>query len=238
MIVNDYKFPVMDTIESAWEKVKGAKATLLAVFGLIVLNLLFFGILGGILQYFAGERAGQIPTVIGMFIQVILTWGMIYIGIQRARDLPIQYTMFKAMFNLNLFIKMIGLYILQFLVAGLTVVIVLPLLFIDTTSMFMQIISIIVFAIWYVVLLYVLLKMFFAKAIVIDKRIVPWTAIRMSFELTKGNVWRILGYLIICILALLVSLLPLGIGLIWSIPFLFIAYGLAYRRMLEAHQAT
>lgn len=234
MADNEYQFPVRDTLEAAWQKVSGAKATIWAVFGLVILNLLFFGILGGLTEAFVGKMASQIPTLIGMLLQVILFWGLIYIGIQRAKDLPIQYTLFKSVFNLDLFFKMLGVYILQILIAAATVVIILPVFAIDSDALIMKIIAVILSVIWYVVLIYVLLRMFFAKAIVIDKRINPWVAIKMSFAMTKGNVWHLFCFGVFCVLALMISLLPFGIGLIWSLPFIYIAYGLAYRRMLEA----
>lgn len=233
MVENSYKFPIVETIEAAWNKVKGSKATMWAIIGLIILNVFVFGIIGGLLQAFVGDMVSQISTVIGTIVLWLLTWGLIYIGIQRAKDLPIDYTMFKGMFNWNLFFKMLGVYLVQALAIAITLIILLPGFIITSNSLLAQIVIAIAFIIWYVVFLYVLVRMYLAKAYVLDTRVNSWEAIKLSVAATKGNVLRIFGFLILCVLVFLLSVIPLGIGLIWSLPFMFIAYGLLYQRIAE-----
>jgi hypothetical protein len=234
MTENTYQLPVMDTIESAWQKVKGSKSTFWKILGLIFLNAIIFGVLGGIIKATMGKLPGQVPVIIGGIVQLILSWGLVYVGIKRAADQPIQYKMFKYMFRWDLIFKMLGLYVLQVLIVVLTTVILIPALLITTDALWSQLVTAGVFLVWYVVLLFVLIRMFLGKALVIDKGLNPWAAIKMSFLVTKGNIWRIFGFLISCVLILLVSIIPLGLGLIWSLPFTLIAYGLAYKRLMSA----
>ncbi|MES2218001.1 MAG: hypothetical protein V4501_06285 [Pseudomonadota bacterium] len=232
-MTEDYKFPVIDTIEAAWQKVSGAKGTVWAVMGFIFISAFLFGIIGGILTAAGLPNLAKIPPVLAGIVQLILTWGLIYIGIKRAADQPIDYGMVKSVISFEIFFKMIGVYLIQFAICGVTAIILVPLLLMDTHSYVGSIVAIILSVVWYVVFFFVLIRMYFAKAFVIDKRVDPWTAIKMSVAITQGNVLRIFCFLIICILAFIISAIPFGIGLIWSLPFLFIVYGLAYKRIME-----
>ena len=79
---------------------------------------------------------------------------------------------------------------------------------------------------------YLAMRLYLAKGIVLDQQVGPWAAIKKSFRATKYNVWRLIGLTLLNAIILLVSVIPLGIGLIWSLPYLFINYGMVYRRLV------
>jgi uncharacterized membrane protein len=83
-----------------------------------------------------------------------------------------------------------------------------------------------------IIAFYLAMRLVVAKAIVINEKKNPIHAIKISFAATKYHVWNIIGFVILQTLALVLSIIPLGMGLIWSIPFCSVAYGLLYRKLV------
>jgi uncharacterized membrane protein len=82
------------------------------------------------------------------------------------------------------------------------------------------------------VISYLIIKMILAIGFLVDKKIGPWQSIKMSFRATRGNFWGIFGLMIILCLIIMMSIIPLGIGLIWALPYAIITYGVMYKNLL------
>ena len=227
-----YSLPVLDTLNTAWEKVKGAKGTFWAVLAIVFAVQLVAGFFTSMLKPsndFSLLFLGAISLAVGVFIMIV-TWGLMYIGIQRAAGQPVQYRMVWYAFDLKLFFNMIGLYVLQILImACVTTLLWLSSFLANNVN---GLLAIIVYIIWVVLFIHVVLRMYLAKAFVIAKQVGPIDAIKASFAATKGNVWRLIGVTMAAMLVLIVSAIPFGIGLIWSLPFIFIAYGELFKRLV------
>jgi uncharacterized membrane protein len=91
---------------------------------------------------------------------------------------------------------------------------------------------VILHVLWSIVLAYLITRVGLAKAIVVMERLMPWTAIKKSFKATEGNVLLLFGFIVVVVLFVFVSILPMVIGFIWSIPFMLIAYGAVYLRLV------
>jgi hypothetical protein len=225
-----YDLPVMDTVKTAWNKVSGVKGSFWAVLGIVFVAEFLIGFMGGFFQ----TPKGQLPiavTIVSMLVGLlvmVISWGLLYMGIQRAAGQPITYRMVGYAFNWGLIFRMIGLYILQMLILG-CVSLILLLTFVLSLS---AVVNVILGIVWFVLFYAILFRLVLGKAFVIAKQMGPVDAIKASFAATKGNVWNVIGIMLIMLLILFVSAIPLGIGLIWSLPYVFINYGEVFKRLV------
>jgi uncharacterized membrane protein len=79
------------------------------------------------------------------------------------------------------------------------------------------------------------MRLYLALPITIAEKVWPWTAISESFASTKGHVWQLILLLALNIGIFIVSCIPLGLGLIWALPYGLINLGMVYR-MLRGDQ--
>lgn len=226
-----YIIPVWDTITAAWEKVSGAKKSIWGALILFFVILFAFGFTQGALSDDA-KTASNIIQAIGNIIVYFLQMGMLYIGIRRAADLPIEYKQIFRAFNLNMAIKIVLLYILQILIFIPAIAIfVIASMITALIPGLSTVVPIILFALGGFAMVYLSVRMLLSNAFVLDKLSDPWSAIKASFRATQCNFWPCFGLLIMQMIILMISAIPLGIGLIWSLPFVFICYGMIYHRL-------
>lgn len=232
MIEGAYSLPVMETVKAAWAKVSGAKGTIWAVIGLFFLALLVVEIFASLIGHTVIILAFNF---ISWLIQVIAGASLIYLGIKRAQDMPIFYKMIKDILNTRTILSMIGFYLLQILI-------LLPAAFIgaigaylaypetDPSSM-MRFISVLFYlaaAVWFI---FLSVRLWLGFGAIVDKKLNPFDALKLSFKATQGNVLNLIGLYIINILIITVCVITLGIGFIWGLPWIFINYGEVYKRL-------
>lgn len=227
MSVNHYRFPVTETVKLAWNKVKGAKASFWAA--LVVLLLIGSAIYGGLLVI--GNTV--VTQIVLRVYGAIASWGIVYIGIQRAITGTIRWGLIWQVFKINTLLRMVGLYLIigifPLLILG---AIVLGMSHSSDSSNGLALIGVLAFIIVYVLYLYISMRAFTAPGIILTTDNGPITAIKMSFSATKSNVWRLIGLCLINSVILLISTIPFGLGLIWSVPYVFINYGVAYEKLM------
>ncbi len=106
------------------ERVKGSKSTFFAIFVCILISR---AVITGIekLTYTADGTLNinmwlAAVSIIAMFIlaflSFILQYGLIYLGLRRGLDLPIQFNMVKDILNVGMIIRIIGVIILSCLI--------------------------------------------------------------------------------------------------------------------------
>lgn len=224
--------PVIDTVKAAWGRVSGAKATFWSILFIVFILQFILGILN---KHVDASGAGYVVLIFSIaivVIQLFISWGLIYLGVQRALDLPIQYGMVRYVMTFGLFCRMIGVYILQFLILAVISCLLGVAQFLSNAgSLIASILSFIIVVVWAVLFVIMIIRMYLSKPLVIVEGLGPWVAIKRSIALTRNNVWPLIGIAIINILIVVVSAIPLGIGLIWSLPYVFISYGVVYRRL-------
>lgn len=218
---------VEDTIKNSWEKVKGSKGSFWAAFAISLVVIIVTGLLSDYLKPSAPQVSGLIDFI-GQVINYLLQMGILYMGIRRADDLPIDFKMVYRAFDFYLALKIVGLYLLH-------VLIFIPSIILTVIGMFFlqdhPAIAVLFYILAAIVCAVLAVRIILAMGFVIDKEVMPWPAFVMSFQATRGNFWRILATLFIEILIFMVSLIPLGIGLIWTLPFGFIVYGMMYKQL-------
>ncbi len=78
------------------------------------------------------------------------------------------------------------------------------------------------------------IRLSFVKYGIVHKQLSAWDATKESWKMTKGNIWKISGVLMLSILVMLVSIIPVGLGLVVAIPFVSLMYARMYKKILEA----
>jgi hypothetical protein len=222
----------MDTIKLAWSKVYGAKGSIWAGFGILFVIMFCLGIIDGIFQY----AMPNIEPGIAFIVQVIgflLQMGMVYLGIRRAQDLPINYRMMFRTFESSITIRIIGLYLLQVIILIIPMVLIFAGIFINAadTSTGTLAISILLFIIGILAVIILGVRMMLSMGYVLDKGAGPIEALKLSFAASKANFWRIVGITLLETLIIIISAIPLGIGLIWTLPFGLLVYGVMYNTL-------
>ncbi len=225
------ELPVWETITSAWEKTSGTKGSFWA--GLGILFAIMFGI--GILQGLTEQGAPAVSfvfSVIGNVVGYFCQLGLIYMGIRRAKGDSIDFKLMFYPFNLQLALMLVGLYILQILIfiipgaiAGLGIFLA------STNEGILSILGVLLIIPAILGVLVIGIRLSLSMAFVLDTGSSPVNAIKSSLKATNGNFWNLVGLFLLQVIIIGISMLPLGIGLIWTLPFGFICYGLIYQRL-------
>ena len=207
-----------DALTIAWRKVKGTKATFLAA--LMVVGVINFtaGLVKGFVGFFSGEL-GFILQYVASLVAYIANVGLLYIGIQHARNLPINYRLLFKSFRWPTAARLAAIYII-----GTLVLFIAATLTAKTHSIAyigMAIISTL-FCLWFN------FRMFLAPAFIIDANLPVIPAIKASFQATDYHVIKLAVLILIQMGIIIISALPLAIGLIWTLPMMFILYGVVY----------
>jgi hypothetical protein len=71
----------------------------------------------------------------------------------------------------------------------------------------------------------------FALPLVVDKNLGAWEALEASRKAVTHHWFKFLGLYLVMLLIMLISMIPLGLGIIWTFPMLMIAYGILYSRI-------
>lgn len=231
---DNIEIPVWDTISGAWQKVSGAKGTVWAAIGVTILIMLFFALF----QYVGNSLApvaGKVVYVIGQIILFLLEMGLVYIGIQRALDKPINFRQIFYAFDSKVAIRVIFAYVLQ------TLILMIPGLLMFAGVMtytlnpdhgpLITAISGTLFLLGILAIFFLIARTWLTIAFALENSS-PVDAIKKSFAATESNVWRLIGIAFLTTLIIAISMIPLGLGLIWTIPLGIILYGETYRRLL------
>lgn len=208
------KFTVGETISSAWKLTNGVKLPIWG--GLLVTSLIMIVIIAGIamVTVFASHDAAGVVGVIGQFvyyiISTILTGGLIYMGVKRATHRDVSW---KDVFSgFDVAVKITIAMILQ------TILIVI--------GMFLLILPGIYLMVGYLMTL----------PLIIDKKMSPWQAMETSRKAIHKVWWRVFGLYIVISLLVMVSSIPAGIGLIWTVPMSLVVAGVVYNHLFGSQK--
>jgi len=138
--------------------------------------------------------------------------GIVMMGIKRSVDAPISASMVFNNFSkmLPLFATMILMYIM--ILIGL-VLLVIP-------------------------GIYLMIAYYMAMPLVVEKGLSPWQAMETSRKTITHRWFSVFGLFIVMIIILTISMIPLGLGMIWTLPMMMIAYGILYRNMFGVEAST
>lgn len=227
-MTTNFLLPGWDLIGIAWKKVSGSKGTFWAAIGIMILVLLGFAILSAITKNV--PVLGACISILGQWVNYLLQMGMLYIGIQRAYELPITFRqMFRSLqspYILNLTL----MYLLEIVLFLIPILIIIAGVALQSNNQ--ALLGALCYIIGGIAIFIIAVRVMLAPGFVLDKGLGPWEAIKQSFKATHSNFWRLVGVGIFEMIVLTVAIIPLGIGLIWVLPFLYILYGEIYKSLM------
>lgn len=211
-----YRFTVGGVLREAWEKTKGTKGAILAGSAVMYLALLILVACGAFLLPMNGESYPADTTVIGVVgnilfqavtnaVSVLFTAGLLFMGIRKVAGDPVSWRMVFAGFP----------------VAGKIIVAAI----LQTLLVFVGILLLVLPGI------YLAIGYAMTMPLIIDRGMSPWQAMEASRKAIHKVWWKVAGLFFVMGLIFLVSIVPLGIGTIWTWPMFFILSGVVYRHL-------
>jgi len=84
------------------------------------------------------------------------------------------------------------------------------------------------FAVLGLIFIYPFVRFSYYTMVIADKEVNFVQALKHSWKMTRGNFWPIIGLGIVMYLFALISMIPLGLGLLWTMPMFAILSGVIY----------
>jgi hypothetical protein len=209
--VRDPDWTIGGVMSEAWELKNGFKGT---YWGALLIYAVIAMVASGVFQWLGGDTGlmGAIAQLVSTLVTLPLYVGLTMMAIKRSIGAP---TTASSVFDyyprtLPLFL----LYVLMVVMITIGfVLLVLPGI--------------------YLVFAYVL-----ALPLLVDKNLGLWEALETSRKAVTPCWFRVFGLLIVVSIVVLVSALPFGIGLIWTVPFAGLVMGIIYRNLVGVDQAA
>jgi uncharacterized membrane protein len=211
-IAGHYSFQIGEVLSEAWEKTNGAKKPILgAVSAMYAISFLIMFIGGELISLLGLDQNGMmlfiisnlIINLLNIVLSVILTAGIMMMGVRWATGQPINFSM---------------------LVDGVAKI--KPLLI---AMILMWIIIAIGFLLLIIPGIYLSIAYGLTIPLIMEKGLGPWEAMEASRKAIHHSWFQIFGLYLVMSLIFMISVIPLGIGLIWTIPMGTIALGIVYR---------
>lgn len=243
-IAMPYQFTVGSVISESWKRVKGVKGTYWGATFLYF--LIYFGITGlGLLAayLYAGSLdenlmpvkvINNITSLIATLVSLPLPIGLGYMALRRSMNLPIKATLlFKGY---SFYWKILGALILIYLITGLMIfatlsltALIVGILKTSVSHALLFYISIAIPVVGGLFTLYVFFALSYAPLLIVEKKFGIFQALKTSFLAFKQHGLKIIGTWICLIIIYFISIIPLFLGLIWTLPLMYNVIGVLYR---------
>ena len=207
-----YDFNIGELLGESWQRVKGTKGIIIG--GFLVFYAVMFVVsfvLGGMLGIFGALSESPAAVMVGELVIGVLASALAYpfmaginmVGIRRAADQPISFNEIFSHFGRTVPLVITAVVMMLLIYLGLFLLIIPGL---------------------YLAVAYML-----AIPLVVERGLSPWQALEASRKAISQHWFKTFGLFLLLGLITLVSAIPLGIGLVWSIPLFVIAMGVLYR---------
>ncbi len=207
----NYDWTINDVLNEAWQKTRGFK--LVYIVAIIVYLVISQG-LSTVINYLASDSLGVV--FIGQLLIGLITYplaaGLMMMGVKRSLGLDVNFSTLFDYFN-----KAVPLFIMM-LLASLIMFVGFVLLIIPG--------------------IYIAVAYSLALPLMVEKNLGIWEALETSRKAITHCWFRFFGLILIMILIIILSILPLGIGLIWTLPMLSICTGIVYRELFGVDNIT
>ncbi|HIG65605.1 MAG TPA: hypothetical protein EYQ43_08665 [Methyloprofundus sp.] len=207
-----YDFTISEVFKEAWARTSGFKGPVLVAVLIIFLALaainfgtiLVVGVFNMIDPALATILTSSFKFVISMASYPIGA-GILMMGLYRSVDAAVEYKLAFAYFSYSLPI------IIATLFASLLVVLGFMLLVLPG--------------------IYLSIAYIFTLQLIIEKDMNLWQAMETSRKAVHQHWFKIFFIYALVGIIYLISLIPLGFGLIWALPFFVVLHGVLYRRI-------
>ncbi len=237
-IPTDYDISIGAVLSEAWHRVKGSKAPIWGATGLYLLLSIALGIIAGVIGLliertgysFLHVGSGLLINLVVLLITMPIVAGILYIGIKRSLDQPIKVTNAFIGYGYTWRIFWAVLMISIILSIGLAIALIPYLLLMMQITLPASLMLLFVLC-GLVVFLYFAIGYMFVFQLIIDQQLGPWQAMEVSRRTVNMHWFSLCGLSLIKLFILFVSAIPLGIGLIWTVPMVFNSLGVLYRNV-------
>lgn len=211
-----YRFTVGTVLREAWAKTRGAKGAIWAGSAVMYLVLLILVACGAFLLPMNGESSPADTTAIGLVgnmlfqavtnaVSVLFTAGLLFMGIKKAAGDPVAWRMVFTGFPVA------GKIIVAAILQSILVIVGILLLVLPG--------------------IYLAIGYTMTMPLIIDRGMSPWQAMEASRKAIHKVWWKVAGLFFVMGLIFLLSMVPLGIGTIWTWPMFFILGGVVYHHL-------
>jgi hypothetical protein len=212
-VAGRYDYQISDVLKEAWDLTSGFKGT---VWGAVLVLGIAGGIAGALVSLAAagiGKALGSSAGFIVNFMMQIglnvimypLSLGIAMLGVRRAAKLPVTWTMAFAYFS------RLG----PCVVAGVLT----------------AILGGIGFMLLLIPGIYLVFAWMMTNPLIGDRNLGGWQAMEISRKAITKQWFKFFGLYLVLGLIVMVSAIPLGIGLIWTVPWSVVTLGVVYRRV-------
>jgi len=209
------EFGVGAVLKEAWVMTKGVKGSIWG--GIFLMFLILFGV-GSAAVFLlpsAGAPAGGtgaawvniVTQLIGTVLSMTLLAGLINIGVKRVAGKQYSWRLVFSGFGR----------LTQVIIAGFLMTLLI------CSGFFLLVLPGIYLTVGYSM----------ALPLIIDRRLGPWDAMELSRKTIHEKWWPIFGLYLLMYLIYFVSTIPLGIGMIWTVPMFFTLTGVLYRLLFD-----
>ncbi len=240
-MVEKTEFTIFGSIGQGWQLVKGFKGTFWGAFILYLLFGLALNIIIGIMVFLIKAVGGnpqlsiisrEILEFVAAIILLPVFAGIWMLAIKRvrqekARALTI-FSYYDHIWRLLAYQVILLLISFACLFVGFLVAYGLMSLTIDR-----NISMVIGYIIGGIPLLYFVVSYIFAIPVLVDKKLGPWDALETSRRIVTPHWFSVFGLMIVLTIIVFISIIPLGIGLIWSMPLNLLTFGVVYKILFQ-----
>ena len=207
--IPEYDFNIIELIKEGFRRIEGVKGTFLAAFGVYIVIAIILQILLGLI--FPSPPAPAEPNYVNQQIVTILSYpvlmplmlGMIMLAINHSRGEQIEYRSIFNYYHLTGTLSFAAILIYIMTVIGF-VLLILPGIYLSIAYVF-------------------------TLPLIVDKNMTVWEAMEFSRKSVTKHWFKVFGLLFLLSLMMAIGTLALGIGLIWTVPLMFVTlYGLLY----------
>jgi uncharacterized membrane protein len=203
-----YNFKIIDLIKESFSRTNGVKWKFM---GAIIIYLIISFITTIILENTFPENGGSFNNLIAYILSIpVLTpieIGIEMLGVKHARNESLEFKSILEYFSylIPIFFTCIAMYFI--IVVGF-IFLILP-------------------------GIYLLISYSFTYRLIVDKGLGVFKAMELSRKTITKQWFKFFGLSLLFIFIIIISIIPLGIGLLWSIPTYYIAYGILYHNLFD-----
>jgi len=211
--IRDYDFDIIEMVKVGWERINGVKAQFIAAFAVYVVAAVIVQLVLGLVF---PQGTTEAPNLLNQQIVGILSYpvlmpimaGIMMMAIKHSRGETVD---FKSVFD---YFHLTG----KLALAGVII----------------YVLTVIGFLLFIIPGIYVSVAYAFTIPLIVDKNMDVWEAMELSRKTVTKHWFKVAGLMGLLSIIMFIGAIPLGIGLVWAIPLMFVTlYGLAYPIMFE-----
>ena len=215
--MRDYDFDIMEMVKAGWKRINGVKTQFIAGFAIYIAAAVIVQLILGLVF---PQGTPEMPNLLNQQIVGILSYpvlmpimaGIIMMAIRQYRGESVD---FKSVFD---YFHITG----KLALAGVII----------------YVLTMVGFLLFILPGIYVSVAYAFTIPLIVDKNMDVWEAMELSRKTVTKHWFKVAGLMGLLSIIIFISAIPLGIGLFWTIPLMFVTlYGLAYPVMFEGEEA-